>query len=164
MDIVNEEWRDVAGFEGFYQVSSLGRVRSLDRYVDGKMVNGRRLRVLRRGFVMSQSIDNYGYSVITFSKNGEKSQFTVHRLVAIAFVGGNFQGSQVNHIDGNKSNNIPSNLEFCTIAQNNRHAFKMGLKKGRKGVDHHSAVLTDDDVREIRLMLASGIKQFEIAS
>lgn len=160
MSILNEEWRDVSGFEGFYQVSSLGRVRSLDRYVRAK--NGS--QAFKRGRVLTQRVDRYGYFGIELKMNGVSLQTTVHRLVAIAFVSGNFQGAQVNHIDGDKTNNSPSNLEFCTVAQNNRHAFIMGLKVGRKGVQHHSAILTDEDVREIRLLLNSGVKQSEIAS
>lgn len=164
MSILDEEWRDVVGFEGFYQVSSLGRVRSLDRYVDGKMVNGRILRSLKRGRILTQKIDRYGYPCVVLCKSGDRFDITAHRLVAIAFVHGNFEGAQVNHIDGVKTNNIPSNLEFCTSRENTVHAFAIGLQKGRKGIAHHAAVLTEDDVRQIKVMLSEGISQSVIAA
>ena len=164
MNSLNEEWRDVVGYEGFYQVSSLGRVRSLDRYVDGKMCCGRRLRNLKRGRILSQKIDRYGYPCVALCGGEKPWNVTVHRLVAIAFIGGNFEGAQVNHIDGNKTNNVFSNLEFCTSKENSAHAVALGLQKGRKGVDHHNVFLTEDDVREIKSMLSRGISQPVIAA
>lgn len=160
MNSLNEEWRDCVGYEGLYQVSSLGRVRSLDRYVRAK--NGS--QSLKRGRILTQKIDRYGYPCVVLCNAPARSDITVHRLVAIAFVHGNFEGAQVNHIDGVKTNNIPSNLEFCTSGENVRHSVAIGLQKGRKGTAHHSAVLTDDDVRQIKLLLRNGIPQSDIAA
>lgn len=159
MSIVNEEWRDILGFEGFYQVSSLGRVRSLDRYVHhpagGKSLMKGQLRVL--------GLDPKGYWTVRLCNQSEGKSITkkVHRLVAMAFVDGYFEGAHINHKDGCKTNNLPSNLEFITQGENQRHAYAIGLKKKGgvsvlTGEDHLGAKLKASDIPVIRERHSSG--------
>ena len=109
-----EEWKDVKGYEGLYQVSDLGNVRSLNYKNTGEIKE------------MSQSIKD-GYCVLRLCKNKTASMYRVHRLVAEAFIDNQDGLPIVNHIDGNKTNNHVSNLEWCTQQHNMKHAFTNGL-------------------------------------
>ena len=130
---MEEEWRDIEGYEGLYQVSSKGRVRSLDRYITR---NGK--SALLKGKIMTASYSGFHrrYMFIVLSKNCITRQFYVHRLVAKAFIPNPNNYPQVNHRDGNPSNNCVENLEWCTaeynLTYNDRH-IKVGKKeKGKK--------------------------------
>lgn len=159
MNSLNEEWRDCIGYEGFYQVSNFGRVRSCDR-VGSHAVYG---SMVLRGKVLKPAAKT-GYSTVVFS--AFNSQFTayVHALVAQAFLGERPESFQINHIDGNKRNNLLSNLEYCTPKQNTRHAFALGLCRTARGEDCAKAILKAFDIPVIRSRLASGHTQKAIAS
>lgn len=116
---MNEEiWKDIKGFEGIYQVSNLGRVRSLDRIVKIKSRWGCMTERFYKGRVLSPGTDTKGYKFVNLKKDGQNSECRIHRLVALAFVPGNFEGAVVNHKDENRENNIPDNLEWITFADN----------------------------------------------
>lgn len=133
---MEEIWKDIEGFEGLYQVSNLGRVKSLERYVyhgDKAMLRKERIR---------RPYDNQGYWNLTINKDGKEYHTTIHQLVAKAFVPNPDNKPVVNHIDGDKKNNRADNLEWVTVAENARHAIKMGLISaeqcrinGRKSID-----------------------------
>lgn len=110
---VQEIWKDVRGYEGLYQVSNLGRVRSLDRCLTNK--NG--VTRICRGRVLKPQDDTHGYRIVSF---GRKNHKKVHRLVAGAFCDNPNprKFNVVNHKDSNTSNNKASNLEWCTQAYN----------------------------------------------
>lgn len=110
-----EKWSDVKGYEGLYQVSNFGRIKS--------MVNNasRRKRVLN-------PYDHNGYRRINLYKNNKCKKLYIHRLVAEEFIPNVNNYPEVNHIDGNKSNNNIKNLEWCTSSQNQIHAYKTGLQ------------------------------------
>lgn len=112
-DLPSEEWRDIKGYEGLYQVSNLGRVKSL----------GRERYPMR---IMKAHTDTKGYLDIELS-NGYKHRHRIHRLVAQAFIPNVDNKPQVNHKDCNKKNNCLSNLEWCTNGENQQHAFYNGL-------------------------------------
>lgn len=115
---MDEIWKDIKDYEGLYQVSNLGRVRSLDKIVirtDGKNRH-------QKGKILKLQISKYGYNVITLWNNNVSKQFKVHRLVAMAFIPNPNNLPQVNHIDEDKLNNKIDNLEWCTALENNRHS------------------------------------------
>lgn len=120
-----EIWKDIKGYEGLYQVSNLGRVKSL-----------RDKNKKYREKILKQYKDNCGYYYITLSANSNIKKHKVHRLVAQAFILNPENKPQVNHIDGNKQNNTVSNLEWCTQEENMKHAYRTGLQKAKKGKDN----------------------------
>lgn len=105
-----EVWKDVKGYEGYYQVSNLGKVRSLDR-VDT-------LGYHRKGKVLTDNSDKDGYHQVGLFQGGKGKACKVHRLVAQAFLENPDNLPQVNHKDEDKTNNVVSNLEWCTAAYN----------------------------------------------
>ena len=119
---MKEEWRDIAGYEGLYQVSNLGRVQSLDHFASNGNVD-----ILYKGRVISQHSHN-GYMLVHLCKKNKVSTTSVHRLVAKAFVPNPLNKPQVNHIDGNKANNNALNLEWCSQSENVIHGVKTGLR------------------------------------
>ena len=108
-----EEWKDIEGYEGIYQISNLGRVKSLDR-LDS---SNHRLKGNIRKFGTSPN----GYVNIALFKQGKRDVFTVHRLVAETFILNPENKPQVNHIDEDKTNNMVSNLEWMTAKENVNH-------------------------------------------
>lgn len=116
-----EEWRPVVGYEGSYEISSHGRVKSLCR--DVLMKDGRYKHVTQR--IIASHLSWKGYRVVKLYEGCKRKQKYIHRLVAESFIGG--LGETVNHKDGNKVNNRPENLEWMSCADNNRHAVDIGL-------------------------------------
>lgn len=112
---MEEVWKDVVGYEGFYQISSLGRVKSLERVVFDK--DGIR-RFCTTDKILAQSFNTQGYPQVSLYAHGNQKNITVHRLVAETFISKPDSFSQVNHIDENKLNNAVSNLEWCTEQYN----------------------------------------------
>ena len=105
------------------------------------------------------------YQIINLSKlDGKKRTFRVHRLVMMAFNPvENMDELEVNHLDGNKKNNKLENLEWCTASENQKHAFKTGLQKARKGESSNFAKLTQEDVKQVFELRKQGLLQREIA-
>lgn len=117
-----EFWKDVSGYEGLYQVSNLGRVKSLPRTVRTRYGTGvRKEKILQGG-----SYPN-GYVFVCLCKDGEKKMRMIHRLVAEAFIPNPLNLPTVNHRDGNKQHNWVGNLEWCTQGDNLKHAIEIGL-------------------------------------
>lgn len=143
---MKEIWKDINGYEGIYQISNLGNLKSLDR----ECYNSRYGSFKREGGLMKTPLNSDGYPYCTLSKNGVPRTYKVHRLVAEAFISKDDQKKFVNHKDGIKSNNKVSNLEWCTHSENIKHAFEIGLNKSKNGEDHYRAKLTKKDVLEIR--------------
>lgn len=108
--------------EGYYKVSNLGRIKSVDRVVtksSGQLQN-------RYSKLKKQTPDKDGYMVVSLNKNGESKKYKVHSIVAHAFVDGWFQGAEVDHIDNNRSNNKASNLRWITHADNVQKSINSG--------------------------------------
>lgn len=127
-----EEWKDVKGFEGQYKVSNMGRVWSISRLV---RIGGKTGSCQTKDIILKQSTDLKGYKKVCLNDNGKTRCKFVHRLVAEAFIN-NIEGKpQINHKDGDKTNNNVNNLEWCTNGGNQKHAYRLGLNKvtGRAG-------------------------------
>jgi hypothetical protein len=108
---MNEIWKSVIGYEGYYEVSNYGSIRNS------------KLKILK------PSIWGAGYRTIKLSKNNIKETFTLHRLIAIAFIPNPENKPTINHKDGIKLNNNINNLEWVTFSENNKHALCTGLRK-----------------------------------
>lgn len=122
-----EVWKDIIGFKGYYQISNLGRLKSLKRSIlrnDGSYMN-------LRERILKPKIDKYGYITYSLTKGNLSKHLTAHRLVAYAFLNKVEGASQINHIDGNKMNNKPENIEWCNSCHNNREAVRLGLRGGK---------------------------------
>lgn len=141
--IQNEEWRKVLEYP--YEVSNFGRVRRIHRDPQ-----------IRRGpFKLLKPSVVQGYCMVVLYSGGKKGKWVkVHRLVAVAFLGDPPIDHQVNHKDGIKVNNHVDNLEWVTISENEKHAYRLGLKPVKipilKGESNGNAVLTKVDVAAIR--------------
>ena len=123
---IEEQWKDIKGYEGIYLISNRGRVLSLYRYKErargtsGYFINTRELK---------KSITTTGYESVGLVKDGKTKTHKIHRLVAKHFVANPFNRDVVNHIDGDYLNNNADNLEWCTTAENCLHALDEGLKR-----------------------------------
>lgn len=117
-----EEWRPIQGYEGLYEVSNLGRIRRLEMVVNG----AKGWRTYPGGIRRSVALDT-GYLAVNLSALGKCRQHLIHVLVARAFIPNPDQKPHINHLDGNKANNLMTNLEWCTRSENMRHARNTGL-------------------------------------
>lgn len=113
---MTEEWKDIEGYENIYQVSNMGRIRSVDRYEN---CNG--TKRIRKGRILINTLSQYGYKVVCLYKNAKQKQFFVHRLVAMAFIPNPNNYPIINHKDEDKANNYVDNLEWCTIKYNSSY-------------------------------------------
>lgn len=150
---VAEEWRPVVGYEGWYSVSNIGRVRR-DRGGKGTLP----------GLILKLAISNVGYPNVQLSKDAAIKRVLVHSLVAAAFIGLRPSGLHINHKNGDKLDNHVSNLEYVTVSENVRHALRTGLATAKKGEDAPGARLTEVDVVKIRVRYSKGEEIDSIAS
>lgn len=116
------EWKDICGWEGRYEVSAQGEIRS---WYYGK-------KRLDKPITRKLKVDKHGYFVVCLKANGVSKTCTVHRLVAMAFLPNPNGLTQINHKDGNKLNNAVQNLEWCSPQVNIQHAYKHGLISAEK--------------------------------
>jgi predicted XRE-type DNA-binding protein len=140
-----EQWKAVVGYEGIYEVSSLGRIKKVET---GRITLG--------------SLNN-GYRVTSLTKDKKISRVRVHRIVCEAFIPNTESKPVVNHINGIKTDNRLENLEWTTSLENNRHANATGLRK-QVGSDNSKAKLNEEKVREIKALYQTGTyKQKDLA-
>lgn len=124
-----EEWQPVSGYEGVYEVSNFGQVKSVSTkkpYRNG--FRNAKPRILRPNII------NGGYSQVALTRDKKRKHYLVHRLVAEAFVENPNGLPQVNHIDGNKQNNCSANLEWCTAKENMIHSSANGFRSDTRAV------------------------------
>lgn len=153
----NEIWKDIPGYEGLYQVSDMGRVRSLDRAVaqkkTGKKNSGKVNR--RIGCILKQTPPHKGYVSVILSKDGKRKRCEVHYLVARTFLGPIPSKHHTHHQDGDSLNNCLKNLVYLSASYHGHIT--------HRGENAHKARLTEIQVREVREMLAKGYTQKRIA-
>ena len=150
---MSEEWRPCHGFEAHYSVSSQGRVR---RDANGPGA--------RPGHCLSLTADHAGYLQVYLSVEGKVVTKKVHRLVATTFNGIPTIGRpEVNHLNGIKTDNRPSNLNWCSRAENLQHARDTGLARFAYGESSGNSKLTESGVREIRRLAAEGVQKATLA-
>lgn len=145
-----ELWKDVAGYEGLYQISNKGRVKSLPHIVrrKSKWDEKKHTEFMSKERFLSPCIVR-GYERVVLFKEGTGTKFLVHRLVAAAFIENeNPKYTIINHKDGNKLNNTVENLEWCDYNLNMQHAYDTGLQKLHE--EHHQSKLKNEEVAEIR--------------
>ena len=154
----SEEWRAVVGYEGYYEVSNFGRVRSLDRSIWYTPYRRQPVRVAHhKGRLLRlQRGQNPGYRCVILVRRNQHTTCFVHALVLEAFVGPRPEGWVCNHKNGNPGDNRASNLEWCTYSQNNQHAIDTGLRRVR-GEDHYAHYFTAEQVLEIRRLHRAGL-------
>jgi hypothetical protein len=121
----NEHWKDVVGYEGYYQVSNHGNVRSVDRiiYVNRGSCS---YQTEMKGHQLIIAICKHGYQYVTFSKEGKSKKFKVHRLIAIHFIPNPNNHELINHINGIRDDNRIHNIEWCDHSHNMKHKFLIG--------------------------------------
>lgn len=134
---MNEEWRPVAGQEGIYEVSSLGRLR--------RVKGGTRGSGMLRGFEIKTGAGYLGFKFNDPSRACRRRTVYIHRLVAEAFIGPCPEGCEVNHKDANSKNNAVTNLEYVTHKRNVEHACDLGLHP--KGERNGQSVLTEEQAK-----------------
>lgn len=149
MELNIEIFKSIKGYEGLYEISNYGRVKSLKKYR------------AKQDRIMKLVISTLGYSIVSLSINGKTKIKRVHQLIAIAFIDNPENKPQVNHINGIKTDNRIENLEWATAKENTQHSFKTGLQLSRKGIKHHNTNLTENDILSIR---KSKLLQKELAS
>ena len=124
-----EIWKDILNYEEFYEVSNLGRIRRKEGYVNSGIKHNTQRKV--KSYVLKQNKKRSGYLTVDLSKNNVVKTISVHRIVAIAFCENPYNKKEVNHINGIKTDTRAENLEWSTPSENIKHAFDIGLKKGR---------------------------------
>lgn len=141
---MQEIWKDIKGYEGLYQVSNLGRVKSLN------------YNHTKKEKILSLDHQKNGYLRVILQNKNKITRYRVHRLVAKTFISENDNSLQVNHIDGNKQNNCVTNLEWCTAKENTNHALNNGMVKMKRisMYDKQNNLLKKfNNIREIRKYL-----------
>lgn len=137
-----EIWKDIENFEGLYQISNLGKVKSVDRKVH--VIDTKSNRDYDRHFpecIRATNLDTKGYVMVTLKKDGKTHRHRVHRLVAQAFIPNPEKLPQVNHIDENKENNHVSNLEWCTNEYNGSYGTRIKrISEKNRGKSTHNSI------------------------
>ena len=130
---MEEIWKDIEGYEGIYQVSNLGRVRSLDRVLPKVSKFGKIIMFPYKGKFLADIFDEDGYKQVSLCFNGVQKEFKIHRLVAMTFLDKVDGKLFVNHKNCIKIDNSVENLEWCTQAENDKHAKDNGRLVGLRG-------------------------------
>ena len=155
---MKEIWKDIQNYDGLYQVSNLGNVKSLERYFPSKNPKTPIAHVNEK--ILKLSANKKGYLSANLYKNGKMKNIQVHRLVAQAFLPNPSNKLYVNHIDGNKCNNRVDNLEWVTPSENLHHAYSTKLRTPTRGERNRQCKLTTKDIEWIKTHVIKGDKEF----
>lgn len=159
-----ENWKAVPGYEGLYEVSDRGLVRSLARVTvrQDRWGQPSQIRVPER-VLKPSPFGKSGHVCVNLWKDGVGKCFLIHHLVLIAFVGPKPHGTECRHLDGVPSNNSLTNLVWGTRAENMADRTRLGEHNPARGEKRHNAVLTEDQVRAIRLLKSRGMGGSQIS-
>lgn len=146
MKTETEEWRDIKGYEGYYQVSNMGRVKSLERKIKRSRCGDATIK--SKILKLWDTKDYYPYAHLCVCN--KRKLIKIHRVIAETFIPNPENKPCINHINGKKNDNRVENLEWCTYSENNFHAFRMGLNNNAKGEMSVNSKLKDDDIIEIK--------------
>lgn len=158
-----EEWKDIKDYEGLYQVSNIGRVRSIGHY------QGKWNAVYSREnpLILRQEEDKYGYLAVVLSNEGNHKRFLVHRLVAMTFIDNPFGFPMINHKDQNKQNNCVDNLEWCTAKYNTNYGDNIERSsKKRRNLESMSKpvrIIYDDGKEDIFPSINEASRQLNVS-
>jgi hypothetical protein len=155
--IMKEVWKDIKNYEGLYQVSNLGRVKSLVRS-NGITRGGR--KATKKEKILKNSKHGICYRGVRLRKDNKTTNFYIHRLVAEHFIPNYHNKKTVNHIDFDTTNNVVSNLEWASYKENIKHAWDNGAcnPHGAYGESHGHATLKEKDVVDIYKMFIDNPK------
>lgn len=148
---MSERWQDLPGYEGLYQCSTLGNIRSVDRQVPYR--GGPKTRIAK-GQALTPYVNHRGYACVTLFR-GKRHVKELHTLIAATFLGPRPDRHHTHHLNGDKLNNRPANLKYLPSHQHHAHH--------HRGEGCHKARLTDEQVNEIRRLLSNGVFQKDIA-
>jgi predicted GNAT superfamily acetyltransferase len=143
---MEEIWKNIQGYEGLYQVSNLGRIKSLEKTVTISYGTKR----FQKEKILKQGKNKSGYFFVILSKDGVNKNFKVHRLVAMQFIDNHFFEKTVNHINGIKSDNNVKNLEWVSYSENMRHAYENNLINAKKNEKHYRSKISLDVAKIIK--------------
>lgn len=146
-----EIWKLVIGYEGLYEVSNFGNVKSLPKR------RGRYVGITPE-LILKNNLTDRGYCFVVLSKNNKCTRFRVHRLVALHFIPNIGYKPHINHKNGVKTDNKVENLEWCTLSENSIHAIRMGLKSMKPAYDKNKKPVQQIDLQ------GNIIKEFESVS
>lgn len=153
-----EIYKEVKGFEGLYEISTYGNLKSIGRFVNSSIKN--QIKVFRKPKLIKPSLDKYGYHKVVLRKDGKKFNRTIHQLVALAFIKNTNNYKSINHKDTIKINNNYLNLEWCTPGMNNAHGVVNHLFAS--GEKNANTILTTNQVKEIRELRSKGLSSYKI--
>jgi hypothetical protein len=161
MDRIKEVWQSINGYEDKYQISNLGRVKSLSRLI--KCSNGYRKSKEK---ILKPHIEKTGYCTLDL---GKRNKHSLHRIVANTFIPNPNKKPCVNHLNGIKSDNREINLEWCTYSENEKHSYRVlgkkancNLKEPKKGEESNFSKFTDLEIEEIKKLILENIKPSKI--
>lgn len=160
-----EIWKPCPEYERHYEISNFGNLRSKRVFIPNDSIFGELKGTWKKQQLKNQTTNRYGYKTSKLCKEGHCRRLTIHRLVAKAFLPNPENRRQVNHIDGDKTNNRLDNLEWASHSENIRHAYATGLMNTDHLVGENSvnAKLTWEKVREIRKQLSEGARVKDLA-
>ena len=161
--MAKELWKPVKGYEGSYEVSSKGRVRSVPREIKRRSKWGGMASFSDNGRVLKSFDRGRGYYAVNLCLDGEQKTESVHQLVAKAFIVNPEGFRHINHIDCNPANNQVENLEWCTPRMNTQHSVKLGRMFRPFGEKNNRCKLRRKDVVKIKLALSCGLRSVDLA-
>lgn len=150
---MNNEWRPIKGYEGFYEINRDGEIKSLSK----ELWNGKSF-FIHKEKIMKSHRNGHGYLQLKLKKNKVERTLKIHRLLAFTFLPNPNNYLYINHINGKKDDNRLENLEWCTFAHNIREAYRLGLNPSRQGARNGHSTLTEKQVRIIKHALSFKVK------